>query len=89
MKTSYKAWYTLMLNNIHLHKNQNIQHFKNFMSFHFKNHFSSKIKAAKEKREKFQKICLEKITDKMSSSKIQQCSKLKITVTFKKPFSGM
>lgn len=50
MKTSYKAWYTSMLNNIHLHKNQNIQHFKNFMSFHFKNHFSSKTKAAKKKR---------------------------------------
>lgn len=39
-----------MLNNIHLHKNQNIQHFKNFMRFHFKDHFSSKIKAAKKKR---------------------------------------
>ena len=29
---------------------------------------------------------MEKITDKMSSSKIQQCSKLKITVTFKNHF---
>lgn len=75
-----------MLNNIHLHKNQNIQHFKNFMSFHFKTHFSSN-KSSKKKE--FQKICLKKITDTMSSSKIQQCSKLKITVTFKKPFSGM
>ena len=39
MKTSYKAWYTSMLNNTHLHKNQNIQHFKKFYELPFQKSF--------------------------------------------------